>query len=111
MQVKLSKSEDVKFSSFRPSAFQKYFAFYGLIRTDTAMPLIDFLNLPIRCIYSDFQKNLNSHLVPDCTATVYDVFFFSFLEGGLSGVLLVETGFPHKLIWKSQVSGRNGVSE
>src|ERR1700678_2339538 len=112
MQVELSKLEDVKFSSFRPSAFRKYFAFYGLIRTDTAMLLIDFLNLLIRSIYSDFQKNLNSYfgpcpiLVPDWTATVYDVFFFP-LEGGLSGVLLVETGFPHKLIRKSQVSGRN----
>ena len=85
MQVELSKSEDVKFSSFRPSTFQN--AFYGLIRTDMAMLLIDFFNLPIRCIYSDFQKNLNSHfgprpiLVPDCTATVYDVFFFSFFFG------------------------------
>src|ERR1700678_2392821 len=63
MQFELSKSEDVKFSSFRPSAFQKYFAFYGLIRTDTAILLIDFLNLPIRCVYSDFQKILNSHFV------------------------------------------------
>ena len=64
MQVELSKLEDVKFLSFRPSAFRKYFAFYGLIRTDTAMLLIDFLDLPIRCIYSDLKKKLNSHFGP-----------------------------------------------
>src|ERR1700737_1554530 len=34
------------------SVFQKYFAFYGLIRTDEDMLLIDLLILPIRCTYS-----------------------------------------------------------
>ena len=31
-----------------------------------------------------------------------------FLFNGVFGVLLLETGFPHKLIWKSRVSSRNG---
>ena len=138
MQVELSKLEDVKFSSFRPSAFWKYFAFYGLIRTDTVMLLIDFLNLPIRCIYSDFQKILSSHfgpwpiLVPDCTATVYDVFFFfSFLVSGVlsnrnppsnqefHGVstkwlrnpgFLAKTGFLNRIICFIKVSSRMWVS-
>src|SRR5271168_2947695 len=109
MQVELSKSEDVKFSSFRPSTFQN--AFYGLIRTDMAMLLIDFLSLPIRCIYSDFQIAILGHDLfwYQTVQPLYmmSFFFLSFLQRGLSGVLLVETGFLHKLVRKSRVPGRN----
>jgi hypothetical protein len=88
MQVELFKLEDVKFSNFKPQAFQKYFAFYGLIRTDTAMLLRDLLILLIRHTHSDIQIAVLGHapmLVPDCTATVWQMdsnFFW-----GVSGVL------------------------
>ena len=55
MQVELSKLEDVKFSIVKPPPFQKYFALYGPIRTDTAMLLINLLILPIRHTYSEIQ--------------------------------------------------------
>jgi hypothetical protein len=78
MQVELFKSEDVKFLIFKPPAFQKFFAFYGLIRTDTAMLLMDLLILPNSNKVHIFRY-LNSHfgpcpiLIPDCTATVYNL--------------------------------------
>jgi hypothetical protein len=43
MQVELSKLEDVEFTAPKLLAFQKYFAFYGLIRTDKAMSLMNLL--------------------------------------------------------------------
>jgi len=63
MQVELFKSEDVKFSIFKPPAFRKYFAFYGLIRTDTAMLLIDLLILSMRCTHSDIQTAILGHVL------------------------------------------------
>ena len=52
MQVEWSKLKDVKFSIFNLSAFQRYFAFFGPVRTDTTMLFIHFLILPIRYMLS-----------------------------------------------------------
>ena len=41
---------------FKPPTFQKYFAFYSLIRTDTTTLLIDLLIFPMRCIRSYIKQ-------------------------------------------------------